>query len=184
MKNILFTLTILSILLITSCGKDEPDLEIGLAGTVTFDGNANSITDGIFAEASGRGVYVAVFILADGPVSYDPEEEEEATLENQEGFVVGVSISSKSDAFETGDYNIIWSLDNTLSVDKFAFVSVGYWENGEVKDDEAIGGTVNIQRSGNNTFTLTFEADFADDVKLTGNASGSFAVIDITDIVI
>ena len=177
MKNILFTLTILSILLITSCGKDEPDLEIGLVGTVTFDGNANSITDGILAEVSEEGKYGAIFILADDPVSYDPEEDEFM----QEGFVVAVTIFSKSDAFEAGDYNVLATFDDSSIADKSALVAVAYPESSEDDGDSAIGGTVNIQGSGN-TFTLTFAVDFAGDVKLTGNASGGFAVIDIPDI--
>ncbi|WP_370090106.1 hypothetical protein [Ekhidna sp.] len=173
MKKILFSLSILSILFITSCGKDDGgDIQIGLSGTLTYDGNAISITDGLFGEHAEDGSYAATFFLADGPLSYDASTDE-ASFQGE--ILISVIIFSQGDSFQSG----VYSLD--LSGNKGALVLVADANNAANGGAFASGGTVNITGSGN-VYTLTFDVDIDTDITLTGSATGGFEIIDLSSV--
>ncbi len=175
MKNILFSLSILSILLITSCGKDD-EVQIGLSGSVSFDGNSINITNGLFGEVSEDGEYGATFFLADAPISYNSETQQ-TTFEGDA--LISVIIFSEGDSFESGTYAV--KTFGGAITDGDALVIVADANNASSGGGLGVGGTVNITGSGN-TFTLTFNVDFEDDVKLSGNATGGFEIIDISSV--
>ena len=165
-------LLILSISFIASCGKDDAvEIEAGLSGTLMFNGNSITISDGLFGELSEDGQYAATFLLSDAPVSYDTENEQ-ASFEGD--YLINVVIYAEGDAFEAGNYNVA-TLDSPIE-DKTAFVVVADADNASSGGALAIDGTINIQGSGNE-FTLTFAVDFENEVELVGSTSGDFEVV-------
>ncbi len=176
MKNLVYIFCVLGLALITSCGKDDGEglADIGLTGVATFDGNAISITHGLFGETAEQGAYGATFFLADGPLSFDAETEE-ASFQGE--VLISVIIFSEGNSFESGTYSAVDFSSNDIA-DKSAIIIVADANNASSGGGFATGGTVNIQGSGN-SFTLTFDLDFANDVKLTGNVSGGFEIIDL-----
>lgn len=176
MKRILFILTILSVIIVTSCGSDDdPVIELGLSGTLTYDGNTVTISDGLFGEVSEEGEYAATFFISDADLSYNPSS-------NQANFqgevLVNVLIYSESDAFEAGNYDVV-TLDGEVA-DKSALVLFADVNNASEGGAFATGGTINIQGSGTN-FTLTFAVDFDNDIELVGSVNGNFERIEIPE---
>ena len=169
MKKVLFAFTILSSLFIASCGKDDgATIELGLSGTLTYDGNTVTISDGLFGELSEDGEYAATFFLSDAELDFNASS-------NQANFqgevLVNVLIYSESEAFEAGNYDVV-SFDSPIT-DKSAIVLYADVNNASDGGAIANGGTVNIQGSGTN-FTLTFAVDFENDIEMVGSAGGNF----------
>lgn len=175
MKKLFFTISIMTLLFISSCGKDDEVevADVGVSGTLLFDGSEITITDGLFGEISEGGEYAATFFLSDAPISFDAETEQ---ANFQGDYLINVIIYSESEAFESGNYNVA-TLDNPVS-DKSAFVIVADINNASSGGALAVDGTVNIQKAGD-VFTLTFAIDFEGDAELTGNATGNFELVDL-----
>ena len=174
MKKILFSLSILSILFITSCGKDDGGIAIGLSGSITYEGESISMTDGLFGEISQDGQYAATFFLSDAPLSYD-ESDDNTSFEGD--ILISLIIASTGDSFQAGSYPV----EFTSSKGVIAIVATiaGSGDQQTVVTNTATGGSVNITGSGN-SYNLTFNLDFENDIKLTGNATGGFEIIDIS----
>ena len=74
MKNFVLSLAIISLLAFTSCGEDSPVnpgdiLNIGLDGTVTYNGESYAIKNGFFSQQERDGTAEAQFFLADGIIT-------------------------------------------------------------------------------------------------------------------
>lgn len=175
MKNLFLGLLVVSLVLFTSCGGDDDTvvIELGLSGALTFDGNEFSASDGLFAEAADGGAYAATFFISDAPLTYDDETNQ---TNFQGDFLVNLIIFKEGDAFEAGNYSIA-DLGSTIE-DKSALLVYADADNVESGGVLAIGGTVNIQGSGDN-YTLTFAIDFENDIELVGTVTGNFERIEI-----
>lgn len=165
MKKILLTLSILSIVLITSCGKDDGgDVQVGLTGSINFNGKSYSISNGGYSGANSDNIFAAIFIMSDGDI--DLEEE---TFDGS--IFLSVLTLAEGTSFEPGNYSL------SLTSEKFAGASVSIIDGDNQEDYSAESGTINITGSGNN-YSLTFNLQFENDLELTGNVSGGFEVFD------
>lgn len=170
MKKILLSLSVLSILIISSCGEDDGgSVQVGLTGTLDVDGKSISITDGLFEEFNEDGAYAATFFLADSPISFDATEEE-VSFDGE--ILINVIIYTTGDAFKAGIYQI------DITQDEGALVIYVDENNASLGGAFASGGTVEVKGYGN-TYTLTFDVDLGNEASLTGSVSGGFEIIDI-----
>ncbi|MEP1035378.1 hypothetical protein [Ekhidna sp.] len=174
MKKIFLAISILSTLLITSCGSDDTvEIELGLSGTLTYSGTEISASDGLFGEVADGGEYAASFFISNAPITFNAESNQ-ANFQGE--YLINIVIYREGDAFASGNYNVA-TLGSPVE-DKSAFVVYADLDNASSGGILAIGGTINIQGSGNN-FTLTLAVDFENDVELVGNVAGEFERIEI-----
>ncbi len=166
MKNILLTLSILSVLIITSCGSDDTSTnEVGLSGTVVFDGESYTIANGTFALTVDDGDAVASFFMSDGELTVSS-----GTGSTDGEIIISITaIHEGSDALGNGAY-----ITNSTTQDQYAFVAVSTPEN-PTGSQSFTGGTVNISGSGS-TYNVTFvDVPFGQGVTLTGTVTGTYS---------
>lgn len=166
MKKLLLTLSIVSLLIITSCGDDDDATPtVGLSGTVTFNGQSYSIANGIFSLTVDDGDAIGEFFLADGTI----ESNGNGGVSSSDSEII-ISISATATGATTltaGDYET-----STNVPDLYAFVSV---VNSDGTSQSFVGGIVGISGSGN-TYTITFtDVPFGQGVTLTGTVTGTYA---------
>ena len=163
MKKILLTLSILSILIITSCGKDDGgDIQVGLTGTITFNGESHSIANGVLSLRESGGNTIGEFFLADGTL--EPTSTGVSTGDSQIIISV-VAVSKGTSTLAEGAY-----ATSTDVPDMYADVAV---TTSDGKSEAFTGGTVDISGSGN-TYTLTFDVPFGSSIELSGTVKGTF----------
>ena len=176
MKRFLFLLTLGLLVVLSSCSDDDGEASVGLTGATNYDGEAISISDGLFGEFAEDGAYAATFFLADAPLSFD-EDTEAATFQGE--VLISVVIGVEGDSFQPGTYPIEFNSSSS----RIAIVFVTTIADNQVDTtlDAATGGTVNITGSGN-SYTITFDLTFESELELTGTASGGFEIIDVSNL--
>lgn len=172
MKKVLFFLAVLSLVVISSCGGDDDDAtpaEVGLSGTVTFDGQSYSIANGIFNQTDDDGNARGIFFLSDGTLTATANG---ATASGATIFISVDAIATNSSALTNGAYET-----STNVPELFAYVNVTLIDGANSTDrgQPFVGGIVNISGSGN-TYTLTFsDLNFGQGVSLSGSVSGTYS---------
>lgn len=164
MKNLLLTLSIFSILIITSCGSDDTSTnEVGLSGTIVFDGDSYTIANGIFTQEVDDGAAVGDFFMSDGTLTATSTG---ASSSDAEIIISVTAIHEGADVLGSGAY-----ITNSATQDQYAFVSVTTGTSSQ----SFTGGTVNISGSGN-TYNVTFvDVPFGQGVTLTGTITGTYS---------
>lgn len=163
MKKLLLTLSVLSLLLISACGDDDDggNPEVGLSGTITFDGESYSIANGFFSQSSTAVGIEGEFFLADGTVSSTGSSSDSQ-------IIIGLrAISEGTSSLESGSYEV-----NKQVNSKYAFVTISTTSDSNIQSVQ--GGTIDISGSGN-TFSLTFnDVAFGQGRELSGSVNGTF----------
>ena len=161
MKKLLFSLALLSIVIITSCGDDEETPPVGVGGTITFDGQSYTIASGVLTQSAITGATQVEFFLADGTVSSSGSSSDSQ-------IIIGIrAISEGTDTLEAGTYEVSRQVTT-----KYAFVTVS---TATVSNLQSFAeGTIAVSGSGN-TYNLTFNnVSFGSGITLTGSVSGTF----------
>jgi major membrane immunogen (membrane-anchored lipoprotein) len=163
MKNTL-KLLILSLVLLSACGKDDSSApQLGLSGTVTFDGTSYAIANGVLTLQESGGNAIGQFFLADGTL--EPTSSGVSTSDSQ--IIISVSAVAKgASTLVEGSY-----ATSTDVPDMYADVAV---TTADGQKTAFTGGTVTISGSGN-TYNLTFNVPFGQGVTLTGSVMGTYA---------
>lgn len=172
MKKSLSLLTLV-VCLLSSCNKDD-ELQIGLNGTLTLNGEAFQISNGLYATVAEDGYFAASFILSDSPITYDESTD---NVDFEGNTLITVTIFSQSDGFDPGEYPVIDLLNSSSDITKGALAFAINVNDGTI-GGFATGGTINITGSGN-SYNFTFDVNFDGDVTLTGNAGGGFELANI-----
>ncbi|MEO1255137.1 MAG: hypothetical protein AAFY41_09660 [Bacteroidota bacterium] len=173
MKNILLTLSVLALILFTACGDDDGDdnggdtMELGLSGTVNYNGEEYAIANGLFRLNLIAGDAVGEFYLVDGTI--EATSSDQVSASNSQIVIVMTAESNDSSTLEDGDYATSTDIPD-LTVD----LAVTTFDDGnQVRREAFTNGTVNIQGS-DNTYTVTFNAPFGQGITLTGTVSGTY----------
>ncbi|GAB4244040.1 MAG: hypothetical protein Tsb0034_22110 [Ekhidna sp.] len=162
MKKLVFALSVLSLLVIVSCGKDD-DPTPGLSGTINYNGESYSIKNGIFSLSESGGNASGSFFIADGVITSSSSNSVSSSDSN---IIITVTATDKNaSSLSAGDY-----ATSTNVPDKFADVSV---TTADGRKEAFTGGTVSISGSGN-TYTVAFDVPFGQGVTMTGSVSGTY----------
>lgn len=166
MKKILLSLTILSILIITSCGGDDDEPSVNnqiTVGDQTFD-----ISNGGFVDlGESEGASQGAFALADANISISSQSSFSISTSSTFRIVfnlVSLGSSLSSGAYSEGD------VVNPNAGQVF-FVSLIEADGTTYTVDS---GTINFSGSSPN-FTVSFDLTLNGGTRLTGGYSGSFA---------
>lgn len=168
MKKVLFLLSIVSLVVVSSCGGDDDDatpVEVGLSGTVTFDGQSYTIANGIFNQTDDDGNAVGTFYMADGTIS--PGTNGGVTSSNSTIIIGLVAVAFESSTLENGNYDTNSNLNGmqanvTVSIDG-------------VSNRSFTGGDVTLTGSGN-SYNITFiDVPFGQGVTLSGTVTGVYS---------
>lgn len=164
MKKFLLALTVLSSLIFISCGDDEdvsPQV-VGLTGSVTFNGQSYTITNGVINELSNAAGTELQFLMADGTVSSSGSSSDSQII------ISARAISEGTGSLENGSYEV-----NRQVTSKYAYVTVTTASSPNIQS--IVGGTIDISGS-DNTFSLKFNnvAFFGGGAELNGTVSGTF----------
>lgn len=166
MKKIALILSVFSILLISSCGGDDEEAtpQIGLSGTINYNGVSYSIANGILTQSSSSGGTEVQFYLADGTIALQGNS---VSSSDSQIIVAIQAVSVGTSTLEAGNYETSRQVTN-----KYAFVTV---TTSDISGNQSfVGGSIDISGS-DKTFSLTFnDVPFSQGVELTGSVSGTF----------
>lgn len=162
MKKVLFSLSILSILFITSCGKDDgASVQLGLDGSITFDGTDTEMSDGLIIDfGTNDSEYNYDFYIANGAISI-----EDLNINVNGNTLMVIEFYNEGAAFSPGTFTV------NGSGARYCFVDIAV----DDQNDFASGGTVTVTGSGQ-TYKVVFDLDFSEDRTLTGTVEGGFAI--------
>ncbi|NQZ76169.1 MAG: hypothetical protein HRT61_08670 [Ekhidna sp.] len=170
MKNLLLTLAATSLLAITSCSDAAEEItrdvfDIGLEGTINYDGQSYGIRNGVFSQQNRDGNAEAQFFLADGSIASTTS----GVSPGDSQIIISMTAFSKgSQVIDDGDY-----ATSTIDPDKYCFVTVTTIGESRVNKQSFTGGTVSISGS-NDTYAVTFDVPFGQGITLTGSVSGTY----------
>jgi len=166
MKKVLFSLSILSILLISSCGSDDGG-DTSVENQVTLGDEIFDINNGGFVDfGESEGTSQGGFILTDGAVSISGNtfSVSQATISISFTLVSLGTGGLQSGSYPFGD---VVSAGSTN-----AFLGAAISANGA--SPQVTGGTITLSGSSPN-FTITLDLDLNTDEKLTGGFAGEFS---------
>ncbi|MEO9482359.1 MAG: hypothetical protein ABJG47_02895 [Ekhidna sp.] len=168
MKNLILLFSIASLIVFASCGDDDGGtIEANLSGTVSFNDQSYTISDGIFTLEQDAGNAVGRFFMSDGTLTAT------ANGASASGASIVISMTAINiEASELGDGSYITS-SNTE--DMYVFVTITIIDGSSQDSQESfVGGTVTITGSGS-TYNVTFgDVPFGQGQTLTGSVSGTF----------
>lgn len=162
MKNLKLGILLLAIAFITSCGSDDgADVELGLSGSIAFDGTTTELTDGlIFDFGVDAGEYNYDFYLANGAFSLEGLE-----LTVDGNTIVYLELFNQGSSFSPGTFSVAQSGERYCNAEIRIANDISVAE----------GGTVTISGSGQ-TYDITFNLEFSDSRTLTGTVGGAFGL--------
>ena len=168
MKKVLFLLSIVSLVVISSCGGDDDDatpVEVGLSGTVTYDGQSYTIANGIFNQTDDDGNAVGTFYMADGTIS--PGTSGGVTSQNSTIVIGLVTVAENSSSLTNGNYDTNSNVNGMVATVVVSVDGVG--------NQSFTGGDVTLSGSGN-SYNITFiDVPFGQGVTLSGTVTGVYS---------
>jgi len=165
MKKLLLTISILSIIIITSCSKDD---EASVNNQVSIGGQTYDIVGGGFLDlGESEGITEGAFALSDASVSISGSSFSISTSSDIR--IIFNMASLGSGGLASGEYN----QGDVLSPDagKVYFIQL---IEAEGTTYSVSGGTISLSGSSPN-FTVSFNLNLDGEEKLTGGFSGEFA---------
>ncbi|WP_420317736.1 hypothetical protein [Ekhidna sp.] len=165
MKKIIFSLSIVGLLFISSCGGDDDStpMAVGLSGTINYDGQSYSIVNGILGLSVEEGNAVGEFFMADGTITATSTG---VSTSDSQIIISVVATSVGTATLGNGDY-----ATSTDIPEKYADIQV---TTSSGSKQAFTNGIVNISGS-ENTYTISFDVPFGQGIELTGTVSGTYA---------
>lgn len=165
MKNILLTLSILSILIISACGSDDGAT---VSNQITIGDQTFDISNGAFVDlGETEGTTQGAFALADADVSVGSQSS--FSISSSASFRIVFNMVALGTSLGSGTY----TEGDVLSPDagKVFFVSILQADETSYTVDSG-----SIQFSGTSpNFTISFDLTLDGGTKMTGGFSGEFA---------
>ncbi len=165
MKKILLSLSILSIIIITSCSSDDG---VAVNNQITVGDQTFDITNGGFIDlGESEGTRQGVFALADADVSITSTPS--FSVGSSSSFRIVLNLVAPGSSLSSGTY----TKGDVLSLDggKFFFITLLDADGTSYSVDS---GSVQFSGASPN-FTLSFDLTLNGDTKMTGGFSGEFA---------
>ncbi|MEQ9402787.1 MAG: hypothetical protein RIM99_04300 [Cyclobacteriaceae bacterium] len=176
MKNLVLLLAIVSLVIFSSCGKDDD--EVVLVNQILFEGAISEVTTGLvedYGVDDQLGYYRKDFTVTDNTISLSSENDPLFSTSTE--VLVYAALFSNSNQFTNGTFEYSSGTGN-LPTNSF-FLSAKFAD--DVTDansiEEATGGTIDIAGSAN-SYTITFNLTFDNNRTLTGNFTGDFLFSD------
>ena len=177
MKKVTLLSLALLVFFMFSCKSDDDDGDKVASGSVTFDGDSYSLTNGFMIDfGADGGFYNIDFTTYDGSLNIGEEKIEGSVEIYAELFAPGTS-------FSTGTFEYLSFFDDPEPGDYFfnsSYITIDSDDDGEIDSNDdsfsATGGTIMLSGSGSN-YTITYDLTFANSMTLTGSVSGKFQEI-------
>ncbi|MEM0940904.1 MAG: hypothetical protein AAF600_22195 [Bacteroidota bacterium] len=162
MKNLLYLSLLTIAILFFSCNDDD-STELRLNGTVILDGSSVEMSDGLIRDNGfddSDSTYSYNFYLANGTV-----QTEDVFIQSSGGILVGLLLVNPGDSFVPGTFDVSFLLWNERSATVYILQDESF--------KFATEGTVTVNGS-EQSYEITIDADFVDDLTLTGSVEGEF----------